>query len=115
MSAIGSSSSTRAARWPRARPRRSAAISTWRRPTSANRRWRKMAEAPALSVRDLEVRYGAVPAVRNLSLDVGVGEIVGLIGPNGAGKSTTLHAIIGLVSAAAGAGAGPRPARLRQA
>jgi branched-chain amino acid transport system ATP-binding protein len=58
-----------------------------------------MAEAPALSVRDLEVRYGAVPAVRDLSLDVGKGEIVGLIGPNGAGKSTTLHAIMGLLPA----------------
>jgi branched-chain amino acid transport system ATP-binding protein len=58
-----------------------------------------MSEAPALSVRNLEVRYGAVPAVRNLSLDVAGGEIVGLIGPNGAGKSTTLHAIMGLVPA----------------
>ena len=61
-----------------------------------------MAEAPALSVRNLEVRYGAVPAVRDLSLDVGKGEIVGLIGPNGAGKSTALHAIMGLVSARSG-------------
>ena len=61
-----------------------------------------MTEAPALSVRNLEVRYGAVPAVRNLSLDVGKGEIVGLIGPNGAGKSTTLHAIMGLVPARSG-------------
>ena len=54
-----------------------------------------MAEAPALSVRDLEVRYGAVPAVRNLSLDVGAGEIVGLIGPNGAGKSTLVNVLSG--------------------
>ena len=61
-----------------------------------------MSEAPALSVRNLEVRYGAVPAVRNLSLDVAGGEIVGLIGPNGAGKSTTLHAIMGLVPAREG-------------
>ena len=61
-----------------------------------------MAETAALAVRDLEVRYGAVPAVRNLSLDVGKGEIVGLIGPNGAGKSTTLHAIMGLVRARTG-------------
>lgn len=61
-----------------------------------------MAEAPALSVRDLEVRYGGVPAVRGLSLDVGKGEIVGLIGPNGAGKSTTLHAVMGLVRARRG-------------
>jgi branched-chain amino acid transport system ATP-binding protein len=44
----------------------------------------------------LEVRYGAVAAVRGLSLEVAKGEIVGLIGPNGAGKSTTLHAIMGI-------------------
>jgi branched-chain amino acid transport system ATP-binding protein len=60
-----------------------------------------MADA-ALRVRDLEVRYGAVTAVRNLSLEVGKGEIVGLIGPNGAGKSTTLHAIMGLVAVRSG-------------
>jgi branched-chain amino acid transport system ATP-binding protein len=56
----------------------------------------------ALEVDALEVRYGAVPAVRELSFRVGRGEIVGLIGPNGAGKSTTLHAIMGLVQAHAG-------------
>ena len=55
-----------------------------------------------LEVDGLEVRYGAVPAVRNLSLSVAEGEIVGLIGPNGAGKSTTLHAITGLTPAYAG-------------
>ena len=60
-----------------------------------------MAE-PALAVRDLEVHYGSVPAVRGLTLEVGKGEIVGLIGPNGAGKSTTLHAIMGVVPARAG-------------
>jgi branched-chain amino acid transport system ATP-binding protein len=52
---------------------------------------------PALELRGLEVRYGSVPAVRDLSLRVEPGEIVGLIGPNGAGKSTTLHAIMGAV------------------
>ena len=56
----------------------------------------------ALAVRDLEVQYGSVSAVRGLSLEVGKGEIVGLIGPNGAGKSTTLHAIMGVVPARAG-------------
>jgi branched-chain amino acid transport system ATP-binding protein len=56
----------------------------------------------ALQVEALEVRYGSVTAVRDVSFTVGPGEIVGLIGPNGAGKSTTLHAITGLVRAHAG-------------
>ena len=50
----------------------------------------------------IEVRYGTVAAVRDLSLAVDRGEIVGLIGPNGAGKSTTLHAIMGLLPVASG-------------
>src|SRR5450755_6582 len=50
-----------------------------------------------LELRELEVRYDTVPAVRGLSIGVRKGEIVGLIGPNGAGKSTTLNAIMGLV------------------
>jgi branched-chain amino acid transport system ATP-binding protein len=49
----------------------------------------------ALAVEKLSVRYGAVEAVRALSLEVKPGQIVGLIGPNGAGKSSTLHAIMG--------------------
>ncbi len=62
-----------------------------------------MTEASMLALEDLEVRYGAVPAVRGLTLEVRRGEIVGLIGPNGAGKSTTLHAIMGLLSPRTGA------------
>jgi branched-chain amino acid transport system ATP-binding protein len=58
--------------------------------------------APALAVEDLEVRHGAVTAVRGLSFEVGKGEIVGLIGPNGAGKSSTLHAIMGAVRSTGG-------------
>jgi branched-chain amino acid transport system ATP-binding protein len=61
-----------------------------------------MNAAPALELDRLDVRYGGVPAVRGLSLEVGRGELVGLIGPNGAGKSTTLHAIMGVVPTAAG-------------
>jgi len=56
----------------------------------------------ALELRDLSVRYGAVEAVRKLSLVAAPGEVVGLIGPNGAGKSSTLHAIMGAVRAAGG-------------
>jgi branched-chain amino acid transport system ATP-binding protein len=55
-----------------------------------------------LELREIEVRYGRLPAVRDLSLSLDRGEIVGLIGPNGAGKSSTLHAIMGLVPLAAG-------------
>jgi branched-chain amino acid transport system ATP-binding protein len=58
--------------------------------------------APALEIDGLWVNYGSVPAVRQLALTVGAGEIVGLIGPNGAGKSTTLHTIVGLVPARSG-------------
>jgi branched-chain amino acid transport system ATP-binding protein len=56
----------------------------------------------ALAVDKLSVRYGAVEAVRGLSLEVKPGEIVGLIGPNGAGKSSTLHAIMGAAPVTAG-------------
>jgi branched-chain amino acid transport system ATP-binding protein len=57
---------------------------------------------PLLELRGVEVRYGAVAAVRGLSLEVRRGEIAGLIGPNGAGKSTTLHAVMGAVPCASG-------------
>ena len=49
-----------------------------------------------LSITDLDVRYGAIQAVRGISLEVAEGEIVALLGANGAGKSTTLKATVGL-------------------
>jgi branched-chain amino acid transport system ATP-binding protein len=55
-----------------------------------------------LVLHELSVRYGAVDAVRSLSLEVKPGEIVGLIGPNGAGKSSTLHAIMGAAPVSGG-------------
>ena len=49
-----------------------------------------------LSVTNLEARYGAILALRDISLTVEEGELVALVGPNGAGKSTTLAVIAGL-------------------
>ncbi len=50
-----------------------------------------------LEIKELSVSYGAVPALRGISLHVDEGEVVALIGPNGAGKTTTLHAVSGLL------------------
>lgn len=55
-----------------------------------------------LLVDDLHVRYGAIVALRGMSLTVNEGEIVGLIGVNGAGKSTTMNAIMQTVRAEQG-------------
>ena len=50
-----------------------------------------------LSVRDLEVAYGNIPALHGITIEVEKGEIVTLIGANGAGKTTTLRTISGLL------------------
>ena len=57
---------------------------------------------PMLRVTDLHVYYGAIHALKGLSLTVQQGEIVTLIGANGAGKSTTLRAISGLIAPRSG-------------
>jgi len=55
-----------------------------------------------IQVHNLRVDYDEVCAVRDLSLQLGPGEIYGLIGPNGAGKTSTLRALVGLVEATYG-------------
>jgi branched-chain amino acid transport system ATP-binding protein len=55
-----------------------------------------------LEVSDIRARYGAIEALKGVSLTVEEGEVVTLIGSNGAGKSTTLRSISGLTPASAG-------------
>lgn len=55
-----------------------------------------------LEVSSLELRYGAIRAVKDVSLRVGEGELVALLGANGAGKSSTLRAIAGAHKPASG-------------
>ncbi len=50
-----------------------------------------------LEVKGLTTKYGAISALRDASLSVGEGEVIGLIGPNGAGKTTLLGSIAGLL------------------
>ena len=51
-----------------------------------------------LEVKDLEVYYGLLQAIKGISFHVDKGEIIALIGANGAGKTTTLHTVTGLIS-----------------
>lgn len=55
-----------------------------------------------MEVKDLQVYYGVIQALKGISFEVNQGEIIALIGANGAGKTTTLHTITGLLSAKAG-------------
>ena len=53
---------------------------------------------PTLSTKHLEKTYKSRQVVRNVSLSINVGEVVGLLGPNGAGKTTSFYMIVGLVA-----------------
>ena len=55
-----------------------------------------------LEVKDLEVYYGMIQAIKGISFEVNEGEVIALIGANGAGKTTTLHTITGLLQASSG-------------
>ena len=55
-----------------------------------------------LEIRDLEISYGSIAAIKGISLDVCKGEVVTLLGANGAGKTTTMRAISQLVKAKSG-------------
>ena len=55
-----------------------------------------------LKLQQVSARYGSVPAISNVIIEIGEGEAVGLLGANGAGKSTTLRAISGLVKLSSG-------------
>jgi ABC-2 type transport system ATP-binding protein len=55
-----------------------------------------------IEVWNLEVKYGEVPAVNGLNLNIGVGEVFGFIGPNGAGKSSTIKVLATLIKPAFG-------------
>ena len=55
-----------------------------------------------LEVKDLEVYYGVICALKGISFEVNEGEIVSLIGANGAGKTTTMQSVVGLIPKKAG-------------
>ena len=66
-------------------------------------RMAESAEKPLLEVRDIDVHYGGIHALKGVSLSAGRGRLTALIGANGAGKSTTLKAICGLQAPTRGA------------
>jgi len=59
-------------------------------------------KTPALSVTNLNVHYGSQHALKNLSVDIQAGELIGVIGPNGAGKTSFIRALCGRVKVSGG-------------
>ena len=55
-----------------------------------------------LEIKELEVYYGVIQAIKGISFTVNEGEVIALIGANGAGKTTTLQTITGMITPAAG-------------
>ncbi|MBT7689698.1 MAG: ATP-binding cassette domain-containing protein, partial [Nitrosomonadales bacterium] len=54
---------------------------------------------PTLTIQNLRKSYKKNIVVKNVSLEITSGQIVGLLGPNGAGKTTTFYMIVGLIAA----------------
>ncbi|MBN1267111.1 MAG: ABC transporter ATP-binding protein [Anaerolineales bacterium] len=54
---------------------------------------------PAVRIQNITKRYGSLTAVKNLSLEIFPGEVLGFLGPNGAGKTTTIQILCGLLAA----------------
>ncbi len=79
--------------WARLRPLRSG---TTPAPIPLKFRAPEQRSAPALAVVDVSKRFGGVEALAGVSLELRVGEILGLIGPNGSGKTTLLNVVSGL-------------------
>src|SRR5437870_9017666 len=57
---------------------------------------------PGLKVFHLSKSYGYIPALSDVTLDVGAGEVRGLLGPNGSGKSTLMKTLVGLLKPTSG-------------
>lgn len=55
-----------------------------------------------LEVKDLQVYYGVIQALKGISFEVNQGEVIALIGANGAGKTTTLQTLTGIIPSKAG-------------
>jgi lipopolysaccharide export system ATP-binding protein len=77
-------------------------ISSTAAPESATPQGEQTKATSSLVVRNLRKRYGSRTVVKDVSLDVKSGEVVGLLGPNGAGKTTSFYMIVGLVALDAG-------------